>query len=433
MTEFNSLVLDDALETLLDYRGKSPPKSLTGIPVISAKVVKAGRITRPIEQTIAPDYYPTWMVRGLPQIGDVVMTTEGPMGEVAQLDEETVNFALGQRIVVLRGRPNILDNTFLKYLLMSPVQQGVLHSYATGTTVAGVSQKALRSVPIVVPAFGVQVQIGQILGALDDKIELNRRMNETLEAMARAIFKDWFVDFGPTRAKMERRKPYLAPDLWSLFPDRLNDKGLPEGWEMRDLGSMTSELRRGISPSYVSSGGVCVLNQKCIRDRHVSLAQSRRHDPSKRSIEGRELESGDVLVNSTGVGTLGRVAQIWHIDQKAVVDSHVTVIRADTTKLSKFVLGTDLTGREGEIEALGEGSTGQTELSRLRLAALEILYPDQRCQKAFDQCAAPMVRRTTTNLQENLTLAALRDLLLPKLMSGEIRVRDAEKLVREAV
>jgi hypothetical protein len=236
MSEWKTEPLDQCLESLIDYRGKSPTKSRTGIPVLSAKVVKTTGLLRPIEQTIAPDYYPQWMTRGLPRVGDVVMTTEAPMGEVIQLDEETSKFALGQRIVCMRGKAGKLDNTFLRYLLTSPGQQEILASYSTGTTVLGISQKALRSVPISYPDFDEQVIIGELLSALDDKIELNRRMNETLEASARALFRDWFVDFGPTRAKVEGRPAYLAPDLWSLFPATLDAEGKPEGWEWSTIG-----------------------------------------------------------------------------------------------------------------------------------------------------------------------------------------------------
>ena len=229
MGERRTIPLEEGLAQLLDYRGKSPPKSKSGIPVISAKVVKAGRIIRPIEQTIEPSFYPIWMTRGFPEAGDVVMTTEGPLGEVAQLDRETVKFALAQRVVCLRGKKGVLDNSFLKFLLMSPIQQDILSSYGTGTTVEGVSQKALRRVPISIPPYNEQVSIGGLLSALDDKLELNRRMNVTLEAMAQAIFKDWFIDFGPTRAKMEGQAPYLAPELWSLFPNKLTRRSRKVG------------------------------------------------------------------------------------------------------------------------------------------------------------------------------------------------------------
>lgn len=247
MDELRTIILEEGLERLIDYRGKSPPKSANGIPVISAKVVKDGRILQPIEQTIEPNYYPVWMTRGLPKNGDVVMTTEGPLGEVAQLNEETAKFALGQRIVCMSGKHGVLDNSFLKFLLMSPIQKEVLLSYATGTTVEGISQKALRSLPISIPSYQKQVAISTLLGALDDKIDLNRRMNETLEAMARAIFKDWFVDFGPVRAKAEGRPPYLAPEIWALFPDALDDDDKPVGWHISKLRD-DFDLTMGQSP-----------------------------------------------------------------------------------------------------------------------------------------------------------------------------------------
>jgi type I restriction enzyme S subunit len=163
-SNWSSLLLESALEALIDYRGKSPPKSEEGVPVISAKVVKGGRVLYPIEQTIAPEYYAVWMTRGLPKVGDVVMTTEGPMGEIAQLDAQTATYALGQRIVCMRGKKGVLDNNFLKFLLISPTQQTILHSFATGTTVAGISQKSLRSVPIRLPPYRDQVVIGRLLG-----------------------------------------------------------------------------------------------------------------------------------------------------------------------------------------------------------------------------------------------------------------------------
>ena len=141
---------------------------------------------------------------------------------------------------------------------------------------------------------------------------------------------------------MEGTAPYLAPEIWEPFPDRLDNEGKPEGWANVELGAVVSELRRGISPTYIQDGGVRVLNQKCVRNRQADTNASRRHDRNKRPVEGREINIGDILINSTGVGTLGRTA--------------------------RFV-----TGREHEIEALGEGSTGQTELLRTRVAALFLL------------------------------------------------------------
>ncbi|MEQ8399241.1 hypothetical protein [Thalassobaculum sp.] len=257
-------------------------------------------------------------------------------------------------------------------------------------------------------------------------------MNETLEAMARAIFKDWFVDFGPTRAKMEGRAPYLAPEIWALFPNRLDDEEKPEGWEYVALTEFSEEVRRGISPSYISDGGIRVLNQKCIRDRQVNFEPARRHDHGRRKVDDRLLRPGDILVNSTGVGTLGRVAQIWDLHEPTIVDSHVTIVRPNEGPENAYYVGVNLLNREQEIEALGEGSTGQTELSRTRLSTLSILRAGEDEQRAFAELIEPLVKKSLQNGRESETLTATRDLLLPKLMSGEIRVKDAEKLAEAA-
>jgi type I restriction enzyme S subunit len=329
--------------------------------------------------------------------------------------------------------PKNIDRNFLYYALVAnkPNLLGVIESAGHGTGVLPTDR--LENIQITRLGATEETAIGAFFCSLDDKIDLNRRMNETLEATARAIFKDWFVDFGPTRAKMEGRAPYLAPEIWKTFPDRLDDEGKPEGWSIQELATVTSELRRGISPSYLESGGICVLNQKCIRNRQVNQSLARRHDTSKRAVSGRELETGDVLVNSTGVGTLGRAAQIWALKESAVADSHVTVVRANGSQISSLYLGLDLTGRERELEALGEGSTGQTELSRSRLSAMPVLLPCNKVQKAFDKFVEPLVQRITSNQIETVTLAATRDLLLPKLISGEIRVKDAEKIAEAAL
>ena len=273
-----------------------------------------------------------------------------------------------------------------------------------------------------------------MLGALDDKIELNRRMNATLEAMARALFQSWFVDFDPVRAKLDGRQPVgLDPDTAALFPDSFQDSEvghIPKGWTVRPLSSHACYLSRGFGPSYLEQGGVCVLNQKCVRDHRVDFSKSRRHDFVKKPINGRVLQVYDVLVNSTGMGTLGRVAQVFHLPEETIVDSHVTIVRtaADTDAL---FLGINLTSRETEIEELGEGSTGQTELSRARLGELKIIAPPLDLQKAFRVTVGPLFMRMSENEGQSRTLTNLRDTLLPKLLSGELRVTDTECFIEK--
>ena len=137
--------------------------------------------------------YDERMQRGIPKSGDVVITTEGPLGEVGQLDDRKLS--IGQRLIALRGKKGLLDNTYLKFLLMSDYVQNQLLARQTGTTVSGIKQAELRKIDLLIPPITIQRRIAEILSALDDKIELNRQTNATLEAIAQAIFKEWFVDF----------------------------------------------------------------------------------------------------------------------------------------------------------------------------------------------------------------------------------------------
>jgi type I restriction enzyme S subunit len=430
MSEPQCAPLEEWMESIIDYRGKTPDKTTAGIPLITAKVIKGGRIETPSE-FIAADAYEEWMRRGIPQAGDVVITTEAPLGEVAQLPKGKV--ALAQRVITLSGKKGLVDNTFLKYLLLSRPFQEDLEARATGTTVVGIKQSVLRMIDLAFPSFLDQKAIAHILGTLDDKIELNRKTNETLEAMAKALFKSWFVDFDPVRAKAEGRPTGLPAEISDLFPDSFEDSELgeiPSGWQCSPLADRAIYLSRGISPAYCEEGGVLVLNQKCVRDSRISFEKARRHDTTRKQIIGREVRRFDALVNSTGVGTLGRVAMMPISQEEVVVDSHVTVVRGSNEQESFFISST-LLNRQTEIEALGEGSTGQTELSRVVLGSVPVIFPSPQLISAYFDFAFIIQDKIEKNDQTSVALASARDALLPKLISGEIRIPDAEKMLEE--
>ena len=410
MTDWQDDVLENCLEALLDYRGKSPPKSSVGIPVLSAKVVKTSGLLHPIEQKIASDYYSKWMVRGLPHVGDVVMTTEGPMGEVIQLTEETVQYALGQRIVCLRGKSGVLDNTFLRYLLSSPSQQNILESYSTGTTVPGISQKALRSVPISYPSFDTQKRIGILLSSIDDKIDLNRRTNETLEAMARALFRDWFIDFGPTRAKIAGEAPYLAPELWELFPDKLDEEGKPEGWETRPVKDFAN-LKGG---------------KQLAKDRIASTGRIPVFGGA--GIMGfTDLHNADEFV--IVVGRVGAYCgQFFSHRGKAWVNNNASLIDLHDNVSGEWLFQAL---KQADIDVIKKGAA-QPFVSNSDVAELPIMWPGTNVISIFTKALCPLILKSEQNEEESRPLTQLRDLLLPKLMSGEISIRDAEKMVEDA-
>ena len=150
---------------------------------------------------------------------------------------------------LVRARRSKLAPRFFLYFYLSPSFQEFLRSRTVnGATVDRIALTEFPSFPIKLPPLREQHAIASILGGLDDKIDLNRRMNETLEAMARAIFKDWFVNFGPTRAKMEGRVPYLAPKFWALFPDRIDGEGTPQGWTKSYIKSACLGIANGGTP-----------------------------------------------------------------------------------------------------------------------------------------------------------------------------------------
>ena len=253
------LPLENVMEAIIDYRGKTPKKTDHGIPLITAKIVKGGRILEPAE-FIAEEDYDSWMVRGLPKIGDVVVTSEAPLGEVAQLTSS--NVALAQRIVTLRGKEGVLNNDFLLCAMQSSYVQHQLEARASGSTVKGIKQSELRKVLLPIPPENEQIEIAHHIKTLSNKIELNRQTNQTLEQMAQTLFKSWFVDFDPVidnalaagnaipeelQARAQRRQQQLSkpdhkplPDnILQLFPSEFElteELGwVPLGWGVASL------------------------------------------------------------------------------------------------------------------------------------------------------------------------------------------------------
>ena len=306
-------------------------------------------------------------------------------------------------------------------------------AFNSGSAQPSLNRNYINPVEVSIPPFSEQKAIAHILGTLDDKIELNRKTNETLEAIAKALFKAWFVDFDPVRAKAEGRPTGLPADISDLLPDSFEDSELgeiPSGWQCSHLADRAIYLSRGISPVYCEEGGVLVLNQKCIRDSRVSFEKARRHDTTRKQVIGREVRRFDALVNSTGVGTLGRVAMMPICQEEVVVDSHVTVVRGGNEQES-FFISSALLNRQTEIEALGEGSTGQTELSRVVLGSMPVIFPSSQLISAYFDFAFIIQDKIEKNDQASVALASARDALLPKLISGELRIPDAEKMLEE--
>lgn len=396
----NKLPLEDCMAAIIDYRGKTPRKTSVGIPLITAKIVKNGRIEQP-EEFIDPLEYDEWMRRGLPQIGDVVITTEAPLGEVAQLSDSHI--ALAQRLILLRGKPGLLDNTYLKYLLMSDGMQEQLGSRASGTTVVGIKQSELRKVHLSLPAIDQQESIAGVLGSLDDKIEQNRRTGRALEGLARAVFKAWFVDFEPVKAKAAGQTsfPGMPAAAFASLPNRFVDSELgpaPQGWEVRRLQDvMTLHYGKALNKTKRQPGQVPVYGSGGVNGTH-----------------NESLVAGPGVI----VGRKGSVGTLYWENQD--------FFPIDTTFYVEPVAELGLHYLFEQLQTLGL-ETMNTDaavpgLNRDNAYRLEVVVPSSDVSRYFNQYAKSLRDLISHATAESAKLAALRDYLLPRLLSGRVRV-----------
>lgn len=194
---------------------------------------------------------------------------------------------------------------------------------------------------------------------------------------------------------------------------------MPEGWHWTTIGEISEMVCRGITPKYNDESDELILGQTCIRNNLVLLENGRLHAPRK--ITEKWLKKYDLLINSTGVGSLGRTAQVWFDPSKLVVDSHVTTVRAADPRHALY-MGFWAFEHERYIESLHTGSTGQTELPRDYVKAIRLVLPSDAELEKFNAVAQPAVELIVANQKESKRLAELRDTLLPKLMSGEMDV-----------
>lgn len=280
-----------------------------------------------------------------------------------------------------------------------------------------------------IPRFSIEVQreIGATLGALDDKIELNRQSNKTLEALARAFFKDWFVDFGPTRAKMEGRETYLVPDHWTLFPDRIDDEtGLPEGWREVTLGDVALASGEGVAPESVPPDTPYIGLEHMPRR---SIALDSWEGAGKVTSGKSAFRRGDVL--------FGKLRPYFHKVGIAPLDgicsTDIVVLRPQRPEYAAVLVC--CVSSEAFVDYTDKTSDG-TKMPRTswsKMARYPIVLPDHDAFKALQEIVSPLLDQIIANIEESKTLSQTRDLLLPKLMRGEIRLRDAEKMVEEAL
>ena len=356
--------------------------------------------------------------------GDVLLNITGDsVARVCQVAPDVLPARVNQHVAIVRPGSAYLDSGYLRYLLISPEMQTLLLSWAgSGGTRNALTKGMIESLEIPLPLLPEQRAIAQVLGTLDDKIDLNRRMNETLEEMAWALFKSWFVDFDPVRAKMDGRwcrgesLPGLPADLYDLFPDRLVDSELgeiPEGWEVKELGKCY-DLTMGQSPpgrTYNDNGKGTPFFQGStdFGDRYPT---NRRYCTEPMRLAQPE----DTLVSVRA--PVGAINRAW---EECCIGRGVAALRHRSSSAPYTYYG--IWAAQSEISQYEHTGTVFGSIGGLQFMALRVLEPPEATIAAFHGVAQDFDSRISSNVAESRSLAAQRDALLPGLVSGGLAVR----------
>lgn len=444
MNDWARMSLREAGVELIDCVHKTPAASLTGRPYVGIPQMKDGRITFQGARRISEADYVEWTRKVKPQKHDVVLSRRTNPGVTAVFDNG--DFALGQNLVLLRSDGRRVVPEFVRWLASGPEWWSQIEKYLNvGAVFDSLRCGDVPKFELTIPPKDDQRRIAQALGALDEKIELNRRMNQTLEAIARAIFRDWFIDFGPTRAKMSCATPYLAADLWDLFPGKLDDNGRPERWGDARLGDYF-KLERGLSyrGQYLADEGIPLINLGCFLG-GGSFAHHKIKRYGGEYANRHVVSAGTLLLANTDVTQdrviLGSPYLVEIEDEQDDAEGplfthHIYAARALSESARQWTKFFYYNLLEPQVRRRIEGfATGTTVLFLPRDAVEDSRFvcPPDHLRDAFYRTVEPLHDLAVSNRKETRSLAQTRDVLVPKLLSGEIRLKDAERLLEEVV
>lgn len=424
--------IDSLCNGIFDCPHSTPEITSAGPLVVRSQDVRTGVFRVDEAAHVSEATYQDRIARAEPKYGDILYSREGTYFGIAAEMPRNERVCLGQRMVLIRPDPAKINARFLRLWLNSPTLSRHIHGFRDGTVAERLNMPTIRGLPVPVFPRDEQDRIADLLGSLDDKIELNRRTNDTLETMTQEIFRDWFVDFGPVRRKIGGAtdpveimgslvtNAYRAQQLADLFPSELSNDGLPEGWNMgtltdlvtnvveRCVPSETTRLRPYVPIDTITSRSLVIEGRRPGSDAQSSLVEFRR---------------GDIL--------FGAMRPYFHKVALADFDG--------TTRTTVFVLRpkieTDLAyslmtiNDEVTIEYATQHSSGTTipyAVWRGSLERMPVLSAPIEIRAAYGQIAQPMLNLIIGSAAQNQTLANIRDLLLPKLMSGEASLQDAD-------
>ena len=429
VSDIETMPLEALCEEVVDCPHSTPVWTDQGVVVLRSPNIKNGRLDLSNPSFTDEFHYEERSRRARIRGGDVVITREAPMGEVCLIPDD-LKCCLGQRMVLLRPSLDVCSGKYLLYALQSRQVQNEIKSHdGTGSTVSNLRIPVLKNLSIPTPSLDNQKVVAHILGTLDDKIELNRRSTETLEDIAKALFKSWFVDFDPVRAKAEGRPTGLPDEISELFPDSFEESELgeiPGGWRSGDLNDLADLNPESWSAKNHPSELIYVDLSGTKNGKIEETVVYEWSDAPSRAR--RVLKEGDTIVGTVRPGN-----RSFSLIQRVGLTGSTgfAVIRPKQLFNASFLYVASTS--DESIDRLAHLADGGAYPAVRPDVVMEtpINIPSEPVQMLFGELTDSLFRKISANEQESVVLGQLRDALLPRLISGELRVPDAEKMLEE--
>lgn len=354
--------------------------------------------------------------------GDIFLSIVGTIGIVDFIDYKLDSASLTENAVRIRSfNESVLSTKFLSYFLKSDQGQNEMFIRTVGSTQPKLAITRIKDINIPIIDIKSQQKISNILSTIDEKITLNKNLIANLEELSQTLFKRWFVDF---EFPDENGNPYKSSG-GEMVDSELGK--IPKYWKVSNLNKIASFVSRGITPKYNENSDIQIpiINQKVNKGPRLDLQYIKYFDGQNRIKKELYAQKNDLLLNSLGQGTLGRIHLFTRKSEEFLIDQHISIIRFDNINYSYFYyahINTDLI--QGQIDSLISGSTGMLMLNITKIRNLKVILPTEELVLKYSKLVNEYFGKITQLIYENENLTQLRDTLLPKLMSGEIEIPD---------
>ncbi|MEI6322762.1 MAG: restriction endonuclease subunit S [bacterium] len=443
--QVETIPLSKTTKFIVDNRGRTAPTAKYGIPLIATNCISNNRLYPSYENLrfVSKETYENWF-RSHPQPGDIILTNKGSQNGAICLVPDPVDFVIAQDMVALRANEKVIDPLFLFASLRSADVQREIKNLDVSGVIPHFKKTDFDKLHLPYPARGVQEAIGRIYFDFSAKIELNRRMNATLEATARALFQSWFVDFDPVRAKLDGRQPSgMDAATAALFPDSFKQSSLghiPNGWSVKPLSELVEVVKgRSYSSEELADSKTALVTLKSFLRGGGYRADGLKpftgdYKPNQR------VTAGDLIVAFTDVtqaaDVIGKPALVRSDErfETLVASLDVGIVRPKAEGVSTTFLYCLFLTEAFQSHTYAH-STGTTvlHLSPAAIPSFECAIPNMELATEFERSAEPLFKLIDENAKQSRTLTALRDTLLPKLLSGELSVSVLENAERKDV